>query len=121
MNEDIPGSCNDGSTDGAMSKRQYCQGFHDPTEGGVAEQVSHGRHDNEYSQELHQDDGTAEQIENLLEEDESVDDGPLGGVFNITKQWLENLNRSEIEREFLQKNAVPTIIKETKVNSLKYC
>ena len=101
MNEDIPGSCNDGSTDGTMSKRQYCQGFHDPTEGGVAEQVSHGRHDNEYSQELHQDDGTAEQIENLLEEDESVDDGPLGGVFNITKQWLKNLNKSEIARDFL--------------------
>ena len=101
MNEDIPGPCNDGSTDGAMSKCQHHQGFHDPTEGGVAEQVTDGRYGDEDSQELHQDDGTAEQIENLLEEDESVDDGPLSGVFNITKQWLKNLNKSEIAREFL--------------------
>ena len=62
-----------------MNKRHHRQGFYDPAEGGVAKQVIQGRRPDEDSQQLHEDDGATEQIENLLKEDEPVDVGPLGG------------------------------------------
>ena len=78
MEIDIPGSSNDGSTNGAMNECQQHEGFHDPAEDGVAKRVTHGRHPDEDPEQLHQDGGTAQQIDNLLEEDQSVDAGPLG-------------------------------------------
>ena len=89
-----------------MNKRHHHQCFHDPAEGGVAEQVNQWRRPDEDPQQLHQDDGTAEQIENLLEEDESVDVGPLGGssMALALAQKLDKKEKTKVGQRCISKH-----------------